>query len=316
MYRGLCRFLTIALLGCMVVTVCAQDARVWTDVDGHTILARFAGFDENRVILKGSKQVAIERDRLSAKDQEWLAAALSASLVKLPRGNQDLMQLPVRFYIVHDVGMKQRGVQLETWVTRDHITKELLPEINRIWDQAGIAWALESIVDISVGQEPGLANKIQTVVTASRDSDAAVNKARTRVIREICRLDERPQALYCIYLFPYVGQTYQGFASMNGTDVVVGMWTDKPSRGENPPQRALLVEPEPFKIGSLGRTCAHELGHNLGLDHPDPATQTEFHRVMGGEKHGYRFIPSEIKSARQQALIQAREILKWYKRLK
>lgn len=64
------------------------------------------------------------------------------------------------------------------------------------------------------------------------------------------------------------------------------MWTDKPSRGRKPPQQVKLLEPQPFAVGSLSRTIAHELGHIVGLRHPNKAQQTRFGRLMGGRKPG------------------------------
>ncbi len=38
---------------------------------------------------------------------------------------------------------------------------------------------------------------------------------------------------------------------IGGNQAVIGVWTDKPSRGKKPPVKTLLVEPEPMKVGSL-----------------------------------------------------------------
>ena len=53
-----------------------------------------------------------------------------------------------------------------------------------------------------------------------------------------------------VYLLPYIGATYQGYANLGGNQAVIGVWTDKASRAEKPPVKALLVEPEPMKVGS------------------------------------------------------------------
>ena len=52
-----------------------------------------------------------------------------------------------------------------------------------------------------------------------------------------------------------------------GFHSVVGCWTNKHNRGENP-EKTLLTEPQTeFVRGSLARTISHELGHVLGLSH-------------------------------------------------
>jgi hypothetical protein len=56
-----------------------------------------------------------------------------------------------------------------------------------------------------------------------------------------------------------------------------------------------------MKAGSLARTIAHELGHNLTLVHPDKSIRPETGRLMGGSKQGYALTPEEIAKARQSA---------------
>lgn len=58
------------------------------------------------------------------------------------------------------------------------------------------------------------------------------------------------------------------------------------------------MEPEPIKAGSLARTIAHELGHNLGLNHPPKKEGGTTGRLMGGKVQGYTLTPEEITKAR------------------
>lgn len=101
-----------------------------------------------------------------------------------------------------------------------------------------------------------------------------------------------------IYLLPFIGSTYQGYARLGGNHIVVGVWTDKFSKGTKPPVKTLLMEPEPIKAGSLARTIAHELGHNLGLNHPPKKEGGTTGRLMGGKVQGYTLTPEEITKAR------------------
>lgn len=78
----------------------------------------------------------------------------------------------------------------------------------------------------------------------------------------------------------------------------IGQWSDKTSES---PEKFQLTETHPFKKGSLSRTVAHELGHILGLKHPDKTAQTEFDRLMGGKRPCYKLTTQEIETARQQA---------------
>ena len=98
-----------------------------------------------------------------------------------------------------------------------------------------------------------------------------------------------------IYAVPYLGGTSQGNAC-KGARILLGEWTDKPSGGKLPPQKCLLVEPEPFVKGSFGRTMAHELGHILGLHHPK---EREAPQLMGGG--GYILTEEQKSTAREKA---------------
>jgi hypothetical protein len=112
-------------------------------------------------------------------------------------------------------------------------------------------------------------------------------------------LEVHPAAIN-VYFFPYVGETLQGVAALGGNRVLLGVWTNKFSHGQDPPKKTLLTEPEPLNVGSLSRTLSHELGHSLTLTHPGKADLPKG-RLMGGGKQGYLLTPEEIAKARESA---------------
>ena len=78
---------------------------------------------------------------------------------------------------------------------------------------------------------------------------------------------------------------------------------EKFNRGSLSKQKFTLMErKQRFKIGSISRTLAHEVGHLLGLSHPDPKTQKKYGLVMGGKKPGYEFTQEEMVLARKNAV--------------
>ena len=145
------------------------------------------------------------------------------------------------------------------------------------------------------------ADLLHRVETAARGEEETRGSGRTAAIAQLLDPAQRHPTAHNVYLLPYLGATYQGYAQLGGKQVVVGVWTDKPSGGKQPPVKALLVEPEPMRVGSLARTIAHELGHNLGLVHPDKAEAAEVGRLMGGGRQGYALTPAEIAAARKTA---------------
>lgn len=232
-------------------------------------------------------------------------------LTSVPAVTKGTIHLPLRVHIVRDIELVQKGVRMSNWVTRADVSNHLLPEINRIWRAAGIQWNLESIVEQPAAKTPDRKEAIAHIQNAKRNAAGKADPKRVPKILAFCDHQQGHPVINNLYFFPYMGQTSQGVAAMRGRWAVVGVWTDKPSRGSRPPGRFLLTEEEPFKIGSIARTCSHELGHNLGLKHPDKRKQTQFQLLMGGRKSGYEFTAEQITAARKTARLRAGKILSW-----
>ena len=231
-------------------------------------------------------------------------------LVKTPGDAEDtqgMIQLPLRVFLISNLTMNREDEEMDVWVQPVDFEKKVLPEINRIWKAANVQWVLESI---QAQPAPDLSNReemIKSIENATRES----SPGRVPNILKLCSAARGHAVVNNLYLFPYVGQTQQGFASLGGNKAVIGVWTDKPFRAKKPPIKFPFVEKGKFKIGSIARTCSHELGHNLGLKHPDKATQSRFDRLMGGKKPGLELVPEEIELARKTALKRAASIRKW-----
>ncbi|MGJ8655200.1 MAG: hypothetical protein ACSHX6_02025 [Akkermansiaceae bacterium] len=233
-------------------------------------------------------------------------------LTTISDDDQQLITLPLRIFIISDLELEKKGVKMTTWLTPEDIEKNIVPEINRIWKPAGIQWVIESIITQPAAETKNRQQDITYIQNSKREPKEAKVKhypLRTNKIRALCGKENQHPLIHNLYFFPYLGQTYQGFAAMRGNYAIVGSYTDKHNRGLKPPEKALLTEPQPMKRGSIARTSAHELGHNLGLIHPDKPTQKQFHRIMGGKKQGYSLTPEEIKIARKIALARANKIL-------
>lgn len=233
----------------------------------------------------------------------WLFATRAAA-EQPSQGGKDFptIRLPLRIVVCRGITMTKRDVAMDSWVTKEEIAKTVVPELNRIWSQAGIEWTIESIVENPIGAQVQEAaeDSIQTILNSRRGDTNEPDKNRTKAIKSFFDHTKDHPVAHTLHFFPYLGSTYQGFADIGGTQSYLGLWTDKPSGGTNPPQRVLLAEPLPMKIGSLGRTMAHELGHNLGLHHPDKKNSPPG-LLMGGSKQGYLLTPEQIATARATA---------------
>jgi|GEM_PF-671251 len=212
-----------------------------------------------------------------------------------------MLTVPIRFHVSQGVTMTVKGQAMDVWVKPEDLTGPVIGEVNRIWKPANIQFEIERAQIEPLLKPADFAELLKSVENAKRGDEEERGSKRTDNIQKLLDPAQRHPSAHNIYLLPYIGGTYQGYAQLGGTQVVVGVWTDKFSRGEKPPVMTLLVEPEPMKVGSLARTIAHELGHNLGLTHPDKSIVSPVGRLMGGRTQGYGLTPEEIATARQTA---------------
>ena len=232
-------------------------------------------------------------------------------MTEAPDGDDGWIRLPLRIYIVSGVELEQKRVKMTQWITPEQVENTVLPEINRIWKPAKIEWVLDKVVEQPAVEVPNLKEAITCIQNAKRDEYGKSDPTRMPHIHALCGKENGHPAINNLYFFPYMGQTSQGNAGLTGNSAFVGVWTDKPSGGEDRPKKFDLRERGRFREGSIARTSSHELGHNLGLEHPDKKTQKEFDRLMGGKKPGNELIPEEIRKAREIARVRVGKILAW-----
>ena len=232
---------------------------------------------------------------------EAVAVTVRKALAKPKSDDEALLTLPIRFHVTQGATMTVKNEKMEVWVQPSDLTGPILQEVNRIWKPANIQFSVERAQVEPLLQPVNFAELLKSVEDFKRGDEERLGSLRTENIAKLIDPAQRHPSAMNVYLLPYIGATYQGYANLGGNQAVIGVWTDKFSRGEKPPVKALLVEPEPMKVGSLARTIAHELGHNLTLVHPDKSIKSKIGRLMGGSKQGYSLTPEEITKARQSA---------------
>lgn len=232
-----------------------------------------------------------------------LLLACCAVLITAPvsAASDAILQVPLRFHIVTDLVMQKNGVTMDNPITPRDIERILLPVINATWAGARIQFTLERIVQTPSLRPPQRDRLIAAIVDAKRNDSGKSDPKRIRQLNKLVDDRQHHSDAINIYLVPYLGQASQGNARPAERRIYVGVWTDKYQRSGSP-RPVKLDEPRPFQQGSLGRTLAHEIGHILGLKHPDKKSQTRFSRLMGGKRPGYDLTSEEITIARQHAM--------------
>lgn len=205
--------------------------------------------------------------------------------------SEEVIVLPVSFHILKGVDMVKSGRWMAASIDCNDVPV-LLSEVNRIWSQASIRFELALCHNVYVSGADVL---IKAIEESTRDANAF-----EEIKSLIHGVGFQQSDTLNVYVIPFMGSTYQGLAKIGGSWAVVGVWTDKPSGGRLPPVKTLLVEIGSVVYGSLARTIAHELGHNLGLHHPKNGLVT-FPRLMGGPYQGYNLTGGEISNARYRA---------------
>lgn len=238
-----------------------------------------------------------------------------------------LIRLPLRVHLMTELKMAHPSGRMGCWLKEDAEVQAVVREVNLIWKQANIEWFVESVVRHTPYSVDSSATEY--IVNAKRDENGRADRARIPKVYSHFDKSKHHPRMQNLYFFPFIGNTSQGNAGDpydRANDLshhaVVGIWSNKYSDGT--PYRTEIIErankgvadsrPQLgnyFEKGSLGRTCAHELGHHLGLGHPNRDTQKEFKRLMGGSDPAYSLTRDEVIRARSAATSRAKAFLRW-----
>lgn len=182
----------------------------------------------------------------------FLIVLFAFGIVDIASGNSTIT-VPVRFHIVAGLSMEKDGLEMRCWVTKDDIENTLLPEVNRIWQPAGISFATESIFQSHALNSPDQALLIDGIVNSHRDSRGKSDPNRIKELNKLINWEKHHLRIINIYLVPYLGEKSQGNAKPKRKRIFIGQWSDKASKARRIPEKFQLTESRPFKKGSLSR---------------------------------------------------------------
>ncbi len=219
-----------------------------------------------------------------------LAVSLGTNFASAAGGNRPTLTLPIRIHVFTDLSMTRElngsSKKMGSYVS-DRSVRAMMTQVNQIWRPAGVHWEMDtakggggvSFEKAGGGQRKDVATLAKTAAARSRTNEVGLDPfrkladpARNDTLSDSGRRNRATAKMYHLYLFPFVGSTLQGTAELGGTFAIVGLYSDKHTRGRKLPQARphnlrKLSAAYVTKEGSLSMTIAHELGHNLGLTH-------------------------------------------------
>ena len=183
-----------------------------------------------------------------------LLIILSILLLSSPVIGQETLNLKLHVHIMRDIEMRVKGESM----TNDHISKEnianeVLPEVNRIWSQANINWELVGVYNEDVVKKgyrqipagyPKNYKKLKNIVEKARRDSSGKSDPRRQIPLFLfmqpgnrIKPSEFGQNNFHVYLYPFIGNTFQGHAMIRGDGdsfgfhIVIGTWTNKHNKG-------------------------------------------------------------------------------------
>ena len=190
------------------------------------------------------------------------------------------IEIPIAVHLVRNVDIKHSDVTLRNWVGHAQVADTLLPEVNRIWQQAGISWKLVRVEELRLN--PGDVSDIKnTIMDAGRDGAWKNIRTRHRRLTEFSDQRSGASPRFHVFVLPYLGWLISGEAGTgeNGKQYVfLGAWYDDvwalveakvQPRGIGALKKAIPVRRKRLtskrRMESMAETMGNILGRDLGL---------------------------------------------------
>lgn len=204
---------------------------------------------KNSVLFSNSQPGAF------AKDSSYNFWKISSEIT-FPYASPPTIKLPLR---IHLAG----GSILGCSITQNDCFDQIIHVVNKLWSQAGIEWELVEVMPLKWDIDDVQLERLKSEIwSLHRDPTTGMmtgkEKRRNIFLNNLIKEHTQFNRSFDIFMFDFIGQESQGCCiSRASHSIILG---HRSTKGYPTP----TLRPLPC----LGKTCAHELGHALSLDHP------------------------------------------------
>ena len=139
-----------------------------------------------------------------------------ATVVRSALADEPMLNIPIRFHITQGATMTVKGQEMKVWVTPEEVTGPVLAEINRIWKPGRVRFTVERAQFEPLLQPGDFYELLKVIENAKRGVPEKPGAGRTAKIAKLLDPAHVNHDALNVYLLPYIGMTYQGYARIGG----------------------------------------------------------------------------------------------------
>jgi hypothetical protein len=172
------------------------------------------------------------------------------------------LTLPLQVYIPKGISVQSHGITMQHWLSNQDIQR-MVACTNKIYqkEHTGIQFKLAGIHQVTPRKNRKLQQKLKHLSTITRADETDQLRTYEGIFSKATLASNANNHTINIFLLPFNGQTYQGYAASTPRKIWMGEWSNKFS--VHPVKRNIDTSGQP----NLCKTLGHELGHILGLGH-------------------------------------------------
>ena len=138
---------------------------------------------------------------------------------RTPLVSTDILKIPLKIHLLTEMPMKIRNTSgdgfcvgcglMDSWLTEEQISNEIMPEVNRIYQQANIHWDIQELI-VEPASQRNYGEAADWISLSDRNSD---NPQRISNYFELIPSSTIDETMVNLYFVTFIGNTRQGRAN-------------------------------------------------------------------------------------------------------